>query len=163
MSHERRGDGPPPEFKKERSSQGREFDWKNGEIPRSEVKISAARGGGPGGQAINTTSNNMEARWVIGDSKTLSDEEKAALRVFAKSRLTKADELIFTCQSERSQVQNINEVLNRLNELVREALTPKTKRIPTKKSKSRKAKEERLKKEGKTRKIARGRVTKWDE
>ncbi|NQV90796.1 aminoacyl-tRNA hydrolase [Candidatus Uhrbacteria bacterium] len=147
---------------KERASQEREFDWENGEIPRSEIEIKATRGGGPGGQAINTTSNNMEVRWSIGNSRSLSNEQKTVLREYAKSRVTKADELIFTCQSERSQLQNTNEALNRLNELVREALTPETQRIPTKKTKGRKAKERRLNEVGKDKKKARGKVKDWD-
>jgi len=104
----------------------------------------------------------MEVRWSIGNSRSLSNEQKTVLREYAKSRVTKADELIFTCQSERSQLQNTNEALNRLNELVREALTPETQRIPTKKTKGRKAKERRLNEVGKDKKKARGKVKDWD-
>lgn len=162
MPPERRGGGPPPEVTQERRPKTVEFDWKNGEIPRSEVEIKATRGGGPGGQAINTTSNNMEVRWNIGSSRSLSDEQKSLLRESAKSRVTKADELIFTCQSERSQRQNTDEALERLNAFIREALTPEAERVATTKSKGRIEKEKRLKQGDKKKKIARGRVNNWD-
>jgi ribosome-associated protein len=139
-----------------------EFNWKNGEIPRAELQITAMRGGGPGGQAINTTSNNMEVRWVIGNSNVLSDEQKDLLRQAAGRRVTKADELIFKCQSERSQTQNTNEATRRLNEFVRAALTPEAERKKTKKPKRVKAKEMRKSHAEKHRKAGRGRVKNWD-
>jgi len=109
------------------------FDWESGVIPDSEIALKATRGGGPGGQAVNKTSNNIEARWCIGDSQVLSEGEKTRVRE-AGRKVTGQDELIFRCQSERSQMQNIQEAKDRLNEFVRNALTPQKKRRATKKS-----------------------------
>src|SRR3989339_1790 len=128
MSKEFR-EGLPQEITREHQEFKKEFDLEHGEIPKEELKIKAIRGGGPGGQAINTTSNNMEIRWCIGSSKVLSEEQKILLREKTASRLTRADELIFTCQSERSQLQNTQEAIARLNVLVRNALTPQTPRV----------------------------------
>lgn len=142
MLKEFRG-GLPPEITREPQESKKEFDWKKGEIPKEELNIKAIRGGGPGGQAINTTSNNMEIRWCIGSSKVLSEEQKILLREKTTSRLTRADELIFTCQSERSQLQNTQEAIARLNALVRNALTPEIQRVETKKSKGTKKREQK--------------------
>ena len=142
MPKEFRG-GPPPEITQERKLSQKEFDREKGEIPKEELEIKAIRGGGPGGQAINTTSNNMEIRWCIGKSKALSEEQKILLREKTASRLTRADELIFTCQSERSQLQNTQEAMQRLNMLVRDALTPQTPRVETSKSKGTKKREQK--------------------
>ena len=161
MPPERRG-GSPPETMREEQLKTVEFDWERGEIPRQEVSIKGVLGGGPGGQAINTTRNNMEVRWRIADSTSLSDEQKNLLREAGRSRITKNDELIFTCQSERSQKQNIDEALRRLNNYVREALTPEEERIATKKSKGVKGKERRAKEADRKRKSGRGRVQDWD-
>ena len=159
---DRRDQGIPPFVHKKEQESDPEFDWETGEIPRTEVQIKAVRGGGPGGQAINTTSNNMEVRWHIGQSRVLTPEQKMALRAFAPSKITKADEIIFTCQSERSQKQNIEEALNRLNLLVRDALTPQAKRVETKKPRGVKAKEKRMDEADKKRKAGRGKVKNWD-
>ncbi|MBI2473257.1 hypothetical protein HYV70_01755 [Candidatus Uhrbacteria bacterium] len=141
MSKEFR-EGPPPEITQECKRSTKEFDWEKGEIPTEEIQVKAIRGGGPGGQAINTTSNNMEIRWCIDTSKTLSEEQKNLLRQKVASQLTRADELIFTCQSERSQRQNKQEAMDRLNHLVRDALTPEKERVETKKSKGMKKREQ---------------------
>lgn len=137
------------------------FNWKHGEIPRSELEIKAVRGGGPGGQAINTTSNNVEVRWNMTNSQSLSEEQKETLRAKAGRRVTKADELIFTSQSERSQKQNIEDAVNRLNQFIRDALTPEKKRVKTKKSTGTKKKERKAREKLKQKKKTRGRVNDW--
>jgi len=47
---------------------------------------------------------------------------------------------VLSAESERSQLQNKEEVIHRLRELVSKALTPKKKRKPTKVSRSQKRK-----------------------
>ncbi|MDG1950813.1 MAG: aminoacyl-tRNA hydrolase [bacterium] len=142
MSPERRG-GPPREIplsEREPAAQT-EFDWRTGVIPESECEVKAVRGGGKGGQAVNTTSNNVEVRWNIGMSDSLSTKQKQRLREAAGSRVTKGDELVFTSHSERSQLQNRGQALANLSAFVREKLEVKKKRKPTRKSKGVKARE----------------------
>jgi len=166
MPAERRG-GPPPEAMRENQPKAVEFDWERGKIPESDVRYTASRGGGPGGQGVNTTDSRVEMRWTIGDSRHLSTEQKMALRVYAQQEarkriLEESDELKFVCTSERSQLQNKRDCLNRLNAFLREALTPEEERIATKKSKGVKAKEQRMKEADKRRKAGRSRVQNWD-
>src|SRR3990167_2949772 len=110
MLPERRG-GPPQEAMRERQPKAGAFDWRRGKIPESDVRYAASRGGGPGGQGVNTTDSRVELRWVIGDSLHLSTEQKNMLRAYAQERarkriLKESDELKFVCTSERSQHQN---------------------------------------------------------
>ncbi|MBI4435626.1 aminoacyl-tRNA hydrolase [Candidatus Uhrbacteria bacterium] len=166
MPPERR-DGPPPEAMRENQPKAVEFDWERGKIPESDVRYTASRGGGPGGQGVNTTDSRVELRWTIGDSRHLSAEQKDALRAYAKERarkriLEESDELKFVCITERSQLQNKRDCLSRLNAFLREALTPEEERIATKKSKGVKGKERRMKEVDKRRKAGRGRVTSWE-
>lgn len=130
--------GPPQEVV---NKEGKKFDYERGTIPDAEIVVKAMRGGGPGGQVVNTTSNNMEVRWCIGASRTLSDEQKALVREAAGRRVTTQDELIVRCQSERSQLQNTQEAKGRLHAFVREALTPQKERKATRKSQGVKARE----------------------
>ena len=51
-----------------------------------------------------------------------------------------ADEIVLAAESERSQFQNREEVIRRLQELVAAALTPQKKRRPTKVSRAQKRK-----------------------
>jgi ribosome-associated protein len=143
------------------------FDWQRGEISETEVRFATSRGGGPGGQGVNTTDSRVELRWTIGDSGRLSQEQKERLRQYAqdqarRSFLEATDELKFVCVSQRSQRQNKQDCLNRLNALLREALTPEAERIATTKSKGVKTRERRQREIDRRRKTERRRVNDWD-
>ncbi len=144
-----------------------EFDWERGEIPDTEVRYTTSRGGGPGGQGVNTTDSRVELRWTIGSSSSLSEVQKHALREHAKenarkSILEESDEIKFVCISERSQLQNKRDCLNRLNAFLREALTPVEERVETKKPKGVKARERRESEADRRRKQGRGKVQNWE-
>lgn len=144
-----------------------EFDWRRGEVPESEVRYSTSRGGGPGGQGVNTTDSRVELRWTIGNSPSLSSEQKEQLREHARANsrktiLEESDEIRFFCITERSQLQNKRDCLNRLNAFLREALTPEEERIETRKPRGVKARERRASEADKRRKAGRGRVQNWD-
>lgn len=143
-----------------------EFDWERGEIPETEVRYATSRGGGPGGQGVNTTDSRVELRWTIGNSRSLSQKQKEQLRehtlVNARKRiLQESDEIQFVCTSERSQLQNKRDCLNRLNAFLREALTPEEERIATKKSRGVKSRERKASEADKRRKAGRGKIH-WD-
>lgn len=109
-------------------------------IPEYECQIEYVRGGGAGGQKVNKTSSTAQLRWHIGRSSTFTSEEKGRIRLALASRVTKDDEIVLKSQEERSQKQNKEAVLARLNELVADALKPMKERVegePTKGSKER--------------------------
>ncbi|TAL49958.1 aminoacyl-tRNA hydrolase [Patescibacteria group bacterium] len=163
MASEYRGSAP----QEGRQPNPGEFDWKCGKIPESDVRYTASRGGGPGGQGVNTTDSRVELRWTIGESRHLSTEQKNTLRAYAKGEarktiLEESDELKFVCVTERSQLQNKRDCLNRLNAFLREALTPEEERIATKKSRGVKNKERHASEADKRRKSGRGKVRDWE-
>lgn len=164
---QRRNEGLAPDGLREPGTQTQTFDWKRGKIPESEVRYTTSRGGGPGGQGVNTTDSRVELRWTIGSSGSLSQEQKVQLREHAKANarktiLEESDEIKFVCVSERSQLQNKRDCLNRLNAFLRDALTPEEERIETRKSKGVKARERRESEADKRRKAGRGKVNDWD-
>ena len=109
-------------------------------VPESEIRLEFARSSGPGGQNVNKVSSKAVLRWSVGLSQAFTEQQKALIRAFAGSRLTKDDEIVLSAESERSQLQNREEAVRRLQELVSRALTPRKKRKPIKVSRAQKRK-----------------------
>lgn len=167
MPPERRGGGPPPpESQQKNDSQdrvkNREFDPEKDSVPRHEIRTKQVRGGGPGGQAINTTASRVEVRWNYVDSNALTQDQKLVLKRAAGQYGTKDGDLIFSSQEERSAGQNQRRAIENLNQFVRAALTVQPERTPTKKSRGQKTKERRKREADKRRKRGRGKVRRDD-
>lgn len=105
-------------------------------VPEGELDLSFVRSSGPGGQNVNKTSTKAQLRWNVGASSAFTDEQKAAIRAFAGSRLNDADEIVIASDAQRSQPQNRAAAVARLQELVAAALAPRKERKPTKASKA---------------------------
>ena len=103
-------------------------------VPENEIEIYFVRSSGPGGQKVNKTSSKAQLRWCVGRSTAFTAHQKDLIRRAAGNRLNSADEIVMSEQTERSQPQNRDAVIARLQRLVAEALTPQTRRIPTKPS-----------------------------
>jgi ribosome-associated protein len=109
-------------------------------IPSSEIALSYARSGGPGGQHVNRTESKVLLRWDALASTALSDEDRALLARALASRLTAAGELLVVSDVHRDQSRNVDEVVERFRRLVRAALArpkPRTKTRPTRSSRER--------------------------
>ena len=105
-------------------------------IPAAELRESASRSGGPGGQHVNKTSTRVTLRWCAGQSTALSSTQRARLQRRLGSRLTRGGDLVVHARRFRSRGRNRELARERLAELVREALaTPKT-RVPTARSRA---------------------------
>ncbi len=102
-------------------------------IPMAEIELRFARSGGPGGQHVNKTESQVQARWNPAASTAISEEDRALL--LAKLPLTKDGDLIVTASSERSQLRNREDALARLADRIRAALHRPKKRKKTKPSK----------------------------
>lgn len=109
-------------------------------VPDAEIRLEFVRSSGPGGQNVNKTASKVQLRWHVGGSSAFSDEEKAAIRVFVGHRLNAQDEIVLAAQTERSQSQNRDDVIRRLQELVAAALAPRKVRRKTRVSRSQKQK-----------------------
>ena len=108
----------------------------------SELRFSASRSSGPGGQNVNKVNTKVELRFHVAASSLLSDEEKAILLVKLEKKINTEGELIIVSQTERSQIKNKAQVIEKFYALLTRALTPRKKRKPTKPSQA--SKEERL-------------------
>jgi ribosome-associated protein len=116
-------------------------------IPDTDLSFAFIRASGPGGQNVNKVSSAVQLRFDMAGTTVLSDAVKSRLRALAGRRLTDDGAILITARNQRSQDHNRREALERLAELIRNALiVPKTRKAtkPT-----RAARERRL--EGKTR------------
>jgi len=131
-----RGEGPPVPEEAFASPENRSNDPPG--VPENELEIDFVRSSGPGGQNVNKTSTKAQLRWNVGRSGVFTEEQKAAIRAAAGNRLTKEDEIVIFDQSQRSQPQNRDAAVARLQALVADALAPKTERVETKVSRTEK-------------------------
>jgi ribosome-associated protein len=99
-------------------------------IPHAEIELRFSRSSGPGGQHAQTSDTRVEAVFDVEVSEALSDAQKR--RVISRV----GPVLRAVAQDERSQWRNRELALERLADLLREALRVQRRRRPTKPTKA---------------------------
>lgn len=112
------------------------------QIPFWEIVFTASRSGGPGGQHVNKTNSRITLHWSIQDTSSLSEIQKKRVLKNLSSRVNHEGVLLFHVEESRSQHRNKEIALERLKNILLEALKVPKKRKPTKPSKA--SKERRL-------------------
>ena len=128
-------------------------------IPEAELRWTAVRASGPGGQNVNKVSSKVDLRFDFEDSAALSDELKARLRVKAAARLDAEGQIQITSQLTRNQSDNLEDARQKLATLLRSAMTTPKARRKTKPSRAKKAKRVAEKRVHAAKKQSRGRVS----
>ena len=100
-------------------------------IDESDLEVSFVRASGPGGQNVNKLSTAAQLRL---DTRRISlpADARARLAKLAGQRLTKDGVIVIHAQRFRTQERNRTDAVDRLVELLREAMTPPVPRRPTK-------------------------------
>ena len=110
-------------------------------IANDEIKISAIRAQGAGGQNVNKVSSAIHLRFDI-EASSLPGAVKRRLMQTQDRRITADGVVIIKAQNHRTQDKNRSEALSRLSKLIKSALKAPRKRIPTRPSRA--AKERRM-------------------
>ncbi len=104
-------------------------------IGEEELTFKTSRSGGPGGQNVNKLNTRVTVLFDVGNSPSLSEDQKRRIASELSGRMDRQGVLRVVSQKHRSQEANRRAAVERLQELLREALRPvpirrKTK-IPT--------------------------------
>ena len=127
-------------------------------IPEREIEMSAVRSQGAGGQNVNKVATAIHLRFDIGAS-SLSDHYKERLLKLNDQRITSEGVVVIKAQEHRSQEQNREEALQRLQNLIKSAVVIPKPRKPSKPTRSSQKKRLDSKSKRSQIKTMRGKVT----
>ncbi|MEE8126699.1 MAG: alternative ribosome rescue aminoacyl-tRNA hydrolase ArfB [Nitrospirales bacterium] len=100
-------------------------------IPDAEIRFSAVRSAGPGGQNVNKVNSRMILEFDVTHSAVLSSYQKRRITERLGRRINQRGVLRLQAQRYRMQSANRADLLERFVMLLHSALRPVTNRIPT--------------------------------
>ncbi len=108
----------------------------NQEILNTEIKYTASRSSGPGGQHANKVSSKVQLIFDVENSKAFTEEEKRILSKNLKNKLTKENYIIISSDESRSQHKNKEIVTDRFLKILHRGLVVPKERKATKPNRS---------------------------
>ena len=105
-------------------------------IPTSELEFRFSRAGGPGGQNVNRTATQVELRFDVLASPSLTDEQKELIQRRLRSYVDKRGVLHVSSQATSSQLRNRDDALERFRMLIDESLMLRRRRVLTRPSRA---------------------------
>jgi len=93
-------------------------------IPMSELEVRFSRAGGPGGQNVNRRETRVEVVLDVAGAPSIGPRRRARLLEALGSRLDADGRLRVVASEHRTQAANKEAALQRLADVLREALKP---------------------------------------
>jgi len=91
-------------------------------IPFSELKFTASRSSGPGGQNVNKVNTRITLWFDVANSPSLTDCQKELIKNRLPTRINKEGLLRVVSQKHRTQASNRDEAVKRIASLLGESL-----------------------------------------
>lgn len=105
-----------------------------------ELTFKTSRSSGAGGQNVNKVETSVTVLWNIQESGVFNDHQKDLIQTKLKNRINAEGILFLTVSESRTQLANKNKAVEKILELVNQALIIPKKRFATQPSKGQKQK-----------------------
>ena len=97
-------------------------------IPAREISCSTCKSGGPGGQHVNKVNSKVFLRWDFAGNTEINEESRQKIAVSCRTYLTESGDLLISSTRFRSQQQNMEDCITKLQQMLQKALAPKKER-----------------------------------
>jgi ribosome-associated protein len=128
----------------------------------SEIQLQTTRSGGKGGQNVNKVETAVIAYFNVAASQILSEDQKQIILEKLSNRINAEGTMIVKSQTFRTQLENKEDAIRKVNDLITAALKKKKPRIATKPTKLSKEKRIESKKRSSQMKEARKKLRPGD-